>query len=191
MKRIVLCALALTVLCAAPIAHSQVNRSAGGEQVPSMPSTEEVNDLLSKASEYVAVYDTTFKNAKATLDKSPTPGFPERATELCSQANTIIGAIKKNGMSAYALVALVGVLDDMSLNAARASAIEVMMGLQGDSPDSKHRASQDMVDLAQAGKNCYDISELILHSTLRYIAVEENLLKTLYEQQKSSSPTQK
>jgi hypothetical protein len=94
-------------------------------------------------------------------------------------------------MTAYSLVVLVGILDDMRLNAARASAIAVMMGLQGDSPDSRHRASQDMVDLSQSGKNCYDISELILHATLRYIAVEENLLKTLYEQQKSSSPAQK
>ena len=48
-----------------------------------------------------------------------------------------------------------------------------------------------MVDLAQAGKNCYDISELILHATLRYIAVEENLLQTLYQQQKSTSPAKK
>lgn len=73
-----------------------------------MPSIEEVNDLLSNASEDVSVYETTFKNAKATLDKSPTPGFPENATELSSQANTIIGAIKKNGMSAHSLVVLVG-----------------------------------------------------------------------------------
>ena len=94
-------------------------------------------------------------------------------------------------MSAYALVALVGILDDMSLNAAKASAVTVIVGFQGDTPDSKHRAVQDMQDLAQPGKNTYDISELMLHSTLRYIAVEEDLLQTLYERQKSTSPTPK
>jgi len=71
---------------------------------------------------------------------------------VSSQATAIIGVIKKNGMSAHSLVVLVGILDDMSLNVARASAIEVMMGLQGDTPDIKHHAAQDKVDLAQAGK---------------------------------------
>ena len=95
-----------------------------------------------------------------------------------------------NGMSAYGLVGLVGILDDMSLNAARASTVVIVDALQGDAPDSKHRATQDMLDLAQAGKNCYDISEVILHATLRYIAVGENLLNTLFEQEKSRDPAQ-
>ena len=87
-------------------------------------------------------------------------------------------------MSAYALVALIGVLDDMSLNAAKASGIAVVVGLRESSPDSKRRDGQDMQDLAQAGKNCYDISELILHSTLRLIAVEEAVLHKLSDSQK-------
>jgi len=184
MKRIVLGIFALTLFCAESI-HSQEPKKQTDELDTSrMPSDEEINDLLSKASEYVATYQTTFKSAKPTLDASPTPGFVEKANELCSQANLTISAIKKNGMSAYALVALVGVLDDMSLNAARASAIAAMVGLQGSSPDSKHRAAQDMQNLAQAGKNCYDISELILHSTLRLIAVEEAILHKLSDSQK-------
>ena len=39
--------------------------------------------------------------------------------------------------------------------------------------------SVDFQALAQAGQNCYDISDLILQATLRYIAVEESALRTL------------
>jgi hypothetical protein len=95
-----------------------------------------------------------------------------------------ISAIKKNGMSAFALVALIGVLDDMSLNAAKASSVAVIVGLHQSTPDSQRRAGQDMQDLAQAGKNCYDISELLLHSTLRLIAVEESILHKISDSQK-------
>lgn len=186
MKRILLCILALILLCAtAPNLQSQQSKEqASDTATPSMPSREEVDDLLNKASEYIATYQTTFKNAKPTLDKAPTPGFLEKSTELCSQANTIIAAIKKNGMTAYALVALVGVLDDMSLNAARASAVSVVVGLQGGAADPTHRAAQDMQDFAQVEKNCFDISELILHSALRLIAVEEAILRSATDEKK-------
>jgi hypothetical protein len=152
--------------------------------MPSTPSTEEVNELLSKASEYVDLYKSTFKNAKPTLDKSPASGFVEKSDELCGQATTIIAAIMKNGPTAYALVGLLGVLDDMSLNAAKASGMAMVVGLEDGSSDQKRHAMQDIQDLAQAGKNCYDISELIMHSTLRLIAVEERLLRSISEQQK-------
>jgi hypothetical protein len=42
----------------------------------------------------------------------------------------------------------------------------------------------DFVALAQAEKNCYDISELILHATLRLISVEERVLHALMDEQK-------
>jgi hypothetical protein len=184
MKTIVLGILALNLFCTASIQSQQSNKQTDEVDTSSLPSNEEIDDLLSKASEYVATYQTTFQKAKPTLDDAPTPGFIEKSNELCAQANLTISAIKKNGMSAYALVALVGVLDDMSLNAAKASGIAVVVGLRESSPDSKHRAGQDMQDLAQAGKNCYDISELILHSTLRLIAVEEAVLHKLSDSQK-------
>jgi hypothetical protein len=184
MKIILLSILALTLTCATSLRSQQPNKQTGELDTSNVPSNEEINDLLSKASEYVATYQTTFKNAKSTLDLTPTPGFIEKSNELCSQANLTISAIKKNGMTANALVALIGVLDDMSLNASRAAGVAKMVGLQGRDADSKHRAAQDMQDLAQAGKNCYDISELILHATLRLISVEEAILRKLSESQK-------
>src|SRR5580658_4150329 len=154
MKRIVLGILALTLLCTVSIQSQQSKKQPDDLDTSTMPSNEEINDLLSKATEYITTYQGAFKNAKATLDKAPTPGFVEKSDELCAQANLTISAIKKNGMSAYALVALVGVLDDMSLNAAKASSIAVIVGLRETSPESRQRAGQDMQDLAQAGKNC-------------------------------------
>jgi hypothetical protein len=77
-------------------------------------------------------------------------------------------------------VGLIAVLDDMSVNAARASAMAMIVGMEPQAgKDPNHSAPMDMQDLAQAEKNCVDISELILHSTLRLIAVEENILHTL------------
>jgi hypothetical protein len=184
MKRIVLSIFALALCSTVTIRSQQPQKQTDDVDTSTMPSSEEINDLLSKATEYVTTYQTAFKNAEPTLDKSPTAGFVEKSDELCAQANLTISAIKKNGMTAYALVALVDVLDDMSLNAAKASSIAVIVGLRETSPDSRQRAGQDMQDLAQAGKNCYDISELLLHSTLRLIAVEEAILHKLGDSQK-------
>lgn len=42
----------------------------------------------------------------------------------------------------------------------------------------------DFQNLAQASKNCCDISELILHSTLRLIAFEEQVFHMATEKRK-------
>lgn len=182
MKRIVLSSIALVMLCSVPLLRAQATGT--DQSMPTMPSTEEVNDLLSEASEYVETYQRIFKNAKPTLDKAPTPGFNQRTDELCSQADTIIAALQKNGPTAYSLVALIGVLDDLSLNASKAYAMAMIVGMQEANNDAGRRALQDIQDLAQAGKNIYDISELLMHSTLRLISFEEKVLHTLAATQK-------
>jgi hypothetical protein len=181
---------ALTVALAIPAVRpvSAQAAQAQAEKTPSLPSDEEIGDLLDKATEYVQTYQRAFTNAKHTLDKSPTPGFIEKATQLCSQANFTIASIKKNGPSAFALVSLIAVLDDMSLNGARASSMAMIVGMQENKANPADHAMQDFQDLAQAEKNCYDISELILHATLRYISVEESALQTLFARQKAAQP---
>ena len=154
-------------------AASQVRQSK--QSATALPSEEEIRELLDKASEYVDTYRQTFANTKASLDKAPTPGFYDEGMKLSSQAAQAIDAIRKNGSSAYELVGLIAVLDDMSLNAARASAAAMLVEIEGHSNNSDH----DFLALAQAEKNCYDISELILHATLRYISVEESALKAV------------
>jgi hypothetical protein len=145
--------------------------------VQQMPSEAEIDELLSKAAEYVNSYRQTFTSAKPSLAKAPTPGFYEKGIELSSQASEAISAIRKNGPSAYALVGLIAILDDMTINATRAYAVTMLVAT-GEGSSTKDRAMQDFLSLAQAGKNCYDISELILHATLRLIHVEEQALIT-------------
>jgi hypothetical protein len=152
--------------------------------VPSMPSEAEIGELLSKANEYVDTYKQTFKATKQSLDKDSNPGFYDKGMALCAQASDIIAMIKKNGSSAVALVSLIAVLDDMSLNGARASAETMLLAVTEDKSDRTNHAMQDFLDIAQAEKNCYDISELLFHVTIRYVSNEEAALRVLLDHQK-------
>jgi len=159
--------------------HNQVSTPS---EVPTMPSEAEISDLVSKASEYIDTYRLTFKNAKASLDKAPNPGFYEQAMALCDQASGVISTIKKDGATAVSLVVLLTVLDDMTLK--RASASTMIVALSENKSNRNDHAMQDFQDLAQAEKNCYDISELLSHATIRYISVEETTLRTLLDREK-------
>lgn len=186
MFKVVICILAV-FFCASTAysqsARQQTKREAAPFSAP-MPSEAEIGELVSKANEYVDTYRRTFENTKASLDKAPTPGFYERAMEECAQAAEVISAIKKNGSTAVALVTLISILDDMSLNGARASAAMMLVAASEDRTKPSNHAMQDFQDIAQAEKNCYDISELLLHATIRYISAEENALRTLLHNQK-------
>lgn len=168
----------------APHAGAAHNQSAAASDVPTPPSDAEIGELLSKASEYVDTYKQTFKNAKASLDAATTPGFYESGMTLSEQASSVIAAIRKNGPTAVALVSLLTILDDMSLNAAKASSATMLVAISQDKSNRDNPAMQNFLNLAQAGKNCYDISELLFHATLRLITSEETMLRTLLDNQK-------
>ena len=154
--------------------------------MPRAPSEEEIGELLTKASEYVQTYQQTFTSAKGSLNKATPQGFYNKGIELSGQASSAIAAIRKNGSSAYALVGLIAILDDMSLNGARASAAATLVALEENDSDPNNHAKIDFVSLAQAEKNCYDISELLLHATLRLIAAEESALRILLDRQRQT-----
>jgi hypothetical protein len=181
MTKLAIGCLALLLTSLPPSSKSAILVASSVQQ---MPSEAEIDELLGKAAEYVDSYRQTFTSAKPSLDKASTPGFYEKGIELSSQASETITAIRKNGASAYALVGLLAVLDDMTINATRAYAATMLVAAGESSSNPKDRAMQDFQDLAQAGKNCYDISELILHATLRLISVEEQALHTLAAQRK-------
>jgi hypothetical protein len=149
-----------------------------------LPSEAEIGELLDKASEFIANYQRAFTNAKPILSKAPSD-FYDKKSDLPARANEVIASIKTNGSTAYRLVGLISMLDDMSLTASRASLQVAVLGIK-DSSESKVNAhwQTDMVAVAQAGQSCYDISELLLHATLRYIAVEEAALRTLLDREK-------
>jgi hypothetical protein len=173
-------ALILCLLLTVPAA-GEVTLTAAQAAVQGAPSAAEVGDLMSKAQEYVDSYREAFIAAKPSLDRASTPGFYDKALELSSQASVFISAIRKNGSTAYALVGLLVVLDDMTINATKAYAATILVAARVPGP-AGHDAAADVVNLAKAGQKCYEISELILHPTLKMVSFEEHSLGTVAAQ---------
>jgi len=156
-----------------------------GQAAPSMPSREEVLELVNKANEKTVAYEEAVNNAKPHLDKI-NPKFVVNYLEAASTAHTLIQAIQKDGPSAYGLVSLLATLDDMSLNASTGS-VQLLRTdeehvAKGAAPDVSVLAS--VIVLGNASTACTDISELLLHATLRYVNVEERTLGKLLDSQK-------
>jgi hypothetical protein len=86
----------------------------------SMPSKEEVSELVAKADEKVSSFEEAVKNAKPHLDKI-NPKLVTNYLDGASTAHTIIRNLQNNGPSAYGLVSLLATLDDLSLDASTAS----------------------------------------------------------------------
>jgi hypothetical protein len=138
-----------------------------------LPSNAEIQELAAKADEKVTNFEKVLK-ASSGLQKDVL------ATDLATAqtAHTIVAVLKKNGPSSYALVSLVATLDDIALDASRAAQAESMSycqnGLKGNSPDQAAMVS--MVGLSDSETSVNDISELVLHATLRYVKVENDVL---------------
>ncbi|HMB83997.1 MAG TPA: hypothetical protein VKI40_08120 [Terriglobales bacterium] len=150
-----------------------------------MPSKEEMSELLSKADEKVSSFQEAVKNAKPYLDKI-NPKFAANYLAAASEAHTIVASMQKHGESAYGLVSLLATLDDLSLDAATAS-VQLLRTdeehvAKGGQPDVG--ALTAVILLGNASTNCSDISELIMHATLRYVDGEEKVLGKLLESQK-------
>lgn len=163
--------LLLCLPCAAQTANAQQSN---------LPSKEEISELMSKASEKVTAFKVALRIAKPdldALDKSIEPKYLDAA----DTAEFTIKAIQKNGPTAYTLVSLVSLLDDLSLDAATGSSqlavSYIGKKLKGGSVRDTSLESVSILITAQTG--CYDISELILHATLRYIAVEDKILESV------------
>jgi len=167
----------LTVLLLSVIAY--------GQAAPSMPSQEEISELVGKANEKTVAYEEAVKNAKPYLDKI-NPKFAENYLDAASTAHTLIETVQKKGPSAYGLVSLLATLDDMSLNAATGS-VQLLR------TDEEHVANGGkpnvgpltaVILLGNASTACNDISELIMHATLRFVDAEEQLLGKLLDSKK-------
>jgi hypothetical protein len=152
---------------------------------PSIPAKEEISDLLKKADEKVVSFEEAVKNAKPYLDKI-NPKLTATYLAASSDAHAIIAGMQKRGASAYGLVSLLATLDDLSLNAATASVqllrTDEEQVAKGLSPNIG--ALTAVIVLGNASTSCTDISELIMHATLRYVGAEENVLEKLLASQK-------
>ena len=103
---------AITVLFSAQSASSQSNAHQS-----SLPSQDEIQELTSKAEEKVHDFMKVLSAAAPFLEKDKVAEFSKSA----DIAETIIQAMRKNGPTAYGLVALVTTLDDIDLDSTRAA----------------------------------------------------------------------
>jgi hypothetical protein len=157
-----------------PETPNPTNNMIAGLQSSEMPSKEEIEELVNKTAEVVKGVQKSLQSAKRWLD-SADPDLYKQDSDACNVAITTIAAIRANGRSAYALVALVSTLDDISLDCCRAEARMVVM-IPTVKGDAKSTLTADLFSLTGAGKSAYDMSELLLHATLRYVSAEEEML---------------
>lgn len=141
-----------------------------------MPSKDEILELLGKADQKISGFENAVKSVKPNLDKAD-PKLSAMYLNAASAVHVIVLSIRKNGPSAYNLVSLVTTLDDLSLDAATASVQLLLLRIK--SGQTEASALAFLIPLMTSKTECYDISELIMHATLRYIAAEEDLLQKL------------
>jgi hypothetical protein len=142
----------------------------------SIPSNDEIFELLAKAEQKVSGFENAIKGIKPSLDKAD-PKLSTMYTNAGAAAHTIILSIRKNGPSAYSLMSLVTTLDDLSLDAATASVQLLLLRIQ--SGQTAASSLDFLVPLMTSKNECNDISELIMHAPLRYIHAEEDVLEKL------------
>lgn len=151
----------------------------------SMPSKQEISELLSKAEEKISGFEQAMKTVKPTLEGIDSSLMP-KALDAASTAHLIVSALQKNGASGYSLVSLVFTLDDLASNASRSALVLALTDrdrvVTGGRPDAN--LPGQVVSLISAGNACNDISELIMHATLRYLSVEEAVLGQLLDGKK-------
>jgi len=153
--------------------------------VVNMPSEAEVGELTAKAAEKVEAFHKTLDSVKPLLDKADASAYGKDKNAVES-ARTILAALKKNGRSAYALVSLLTTLDDLDLEATQDSQAILLSGTramtEGRLPPDGMTAAVLMLTSAASG--LYDISELVMHSTLRFVAGEEAVLAKVFADSK-------
>lgn len=157
---------------------------ASSQQI-SMPSNAEIGELLSKADQKVTGFEEAVKLAKPHLDKMNSR-LSSNYLDAAATAHKLIEATQKNGTSAFRLVGLLATLDDLSLDAANASVLllrdDEEQLMKGKQPGAA--ALSSVVVLNNAGTAVNDISELLMHATLRLVEAEEQVLDKLLDEKK-------
>jgi hypothetical protein len=171
------------LLCAAFTCFAQ-NKSPDAVRA-SMPSKDEISELLSKADEKVSSFEQTMKAIKTTLDGIDS-SLTSKGLDAASTAHTAIRGLQKTGPTGYGLFVLVVTLDDLSSNAFRSAFVLASADrdrvVTGGRPDNN--LPSNVLALSNVGNACNDIAELIVHATLRYLRVEEEVLGQLLDNKK-------
>jgi hypothetical protein len=148
----------------------------------SLPSQDEIQELTSKAEEKVHDFMKVLSAAAPFLDKDKVAEYSKSA----ETAETIIQAMRKNGPTAYGLVALVTTLDDVDLDATRAALLILSRVAAGQitGESNQQKATSSVMALSDLDGSISDISELIVHATLRFVSAEENAIQAMSKQSK-------
>jgi hypothetical protein len=143
----------------------------------SFPSKEEISQLVQKANQRVTDFERVVQAAKPFLSEDRF----KSDTDAVTAAHRIIGGLNKNGLSAYALVALTIKLDDLVVSGDRSVQDILRDGWKGTISGKAANVSglDSAVRLNVAGAAVNDITDLIGHATLRLINVEETALEKL------------
>jgi hypothetical protein len=155
----------LTIALSATAALSQTT-----EQLRTMPSSAEFLELVNKADEKIQEFQRSIKSAEPFLDRETL----KTDYEAADNARTIVSAIRKNGMSNYALVGLLSSLDDLTLDASRATRV-IILGISQNQQQDTRTATSTVMTLMQSENSLYDISDLLLHAGLRFAGAEDDL----------------
>ena len=142
----------------------------------SIPSKDEIFELLSKADQKITDFEDAIKAVRPSLDRTDR-NMSTNDLDAAKTAHELIKKIKANGPSAYGLVGLLATIDDLSLDASTAS-VQLLLASPAGPQDQSGQLNQVTILLA-VKNSCRDISELIFHATMRYIHGEEEVLTTL------------
>lgn len=151
-----------------------------GQSGSSLPSKDEIFELLDKADQKISAFENAVKSSRPKLDEIDRK-LSGNYLDATSTAHTMIQALHKSGPSGYGLVSLLATLDDLSLDAANAS-VKLLYATKAGQPNAEAVAA--VILLGNSGTACNDIAELLMHATLRYIHVEEEVLEKLLANQK-------
>lgn len=167
---------------AAGACFSQLCLAQTEQQLHTLPSSAEILELANKADEKVQGFEKVLKASAPYLDKDTI----QTDQDAANNAHTLIRAIRKNGPSTYGVVALLSTLDDLTLDASRASRVVILAmsqnSLKNNSPNSSPAVT--VMALVESENSLYDISDLLLHVTLRYAAAEDDLIEQLLKKVK-------
>ena len=172
----------ISAILALGVLFPQLCGAQTSEQLHTMPSSAEILELANKADENIRGFEKALKASAPYLDKDTV----RTAQAAADDAHTIIKTIRERGASMYGLVALLSSLDDLTLDASRASrSIMVGIGANTLNDNSSHSAAaMTAMSLMASENSLYDISDLMLHMTLRYAAAENDLMEQLLKRLK-------
>jgi hypothetical protein len=94
------------------------------------PSKEEVSELLAKADEKVTAFEEALKQVRPDLEEQQ-PEMFKNYLNAAAVTHTLIKSLRSNGPSAYALVALITALDDVTLDASKTATMVLLTSNEG------------------------------------------------------------